>query len=116
MCAIHFYYDDATSPHLLTLTQVWNFTGVISSKVAERPVDPNVPMDRFSLRPHCKGIVWFSHETTMQIIRESSGKSPRLPEWFPGARLNYAENLLRSVEMLILIKSDFLHPKTNSFS
>ena len=24
-------------------------------------------------------------------------KSPRLPEWFPGARLNYAENLLRYV-------------------
>jgi len=44
--------------------EVWNFTGVISSKAAERPVDPNVSMDR-------------------------------LPEWFPGARLNYAENLLR---------------------
>jgi len=45
-------------------SQVWQFTGVISSKRGECAVDQKTPMNE-------------------------------IPEWFPGARLNYAENLLR---------------------
>ena len=36
-------------------------------------------------------IFWTSH-----IYGNRNILPPRLPEWFPGARLNYAENLLRS--------------------
>jgi len=45
-------------------SEVWEFTGVISSQRAEYAVDRNIPMNK-------------------------------IPEWFPGSRLNYAQNLLR---------------------
>jgi len=45
-------------------SEVWDFTGVLSSQRSEYAVDPKIPMNK-------------------------------IPEWFPGARLNYAENLLR---------------------
>jgi len=45
-------------------SEVWQFTGVISSVESDKAIDMTVPMNE-------------------------------IPEWFPGARLNYAENLLR---------------------
>jgi len=45
-------------------SEVWKFSGVISSVESEKAIDTSVPMND-------------------------------IPEWFPGARLNYAENLLR---------------------
>ena len=47
-------------------SEVWKFSGVISSIESDLPVDTAVPMNE-------------------------------IPEWFPGARLNYAENLLRYI-------------------
>ena len=45
-------------------TEVWHFTGIVSSNRGEVAVDTSTPMNE-------------------------------IPRWFPGARLNYAENLLR---------------------
>ena len=44
--------------------EVWTFTGIVSSEVAELAVDTKTPINE-------------------------------IPRWFPGAKLNYAENLLR---------------------
>ena len=35
------------------------------------------------------------------VTVDTSVKMNEIPEWFPGARLNYAENLLRSAQSLI---------------
>ena len=40
------------------------------------------------------------------VTVDTSVKMNEIPEWFPGARLNYAENLLRSVFSLIVC---FIH-------
>ena len=45
-------------------SEVWQFSGVISSVESDSAIDMSIPMNE-------------------------------IPEWFPGARLNYAENLLR---------------------
>ena len=35
--------------------------------------------------------------SSASVTMDTSVKMNEIPEWFPGARLNYAENLLRSV-------------------
>ena len=40
------------------------------------------------------------------VTVDTTIKMNEIPEWFPGARLNYAENLLRSVYSLIVC---FIH-------
>ena len=62
----HQLHEWSVQNYGLFWSEVWKFSGVISSVESDFAIDMSVPMNE-------------------------------IPVWFPGARLNYAENLLRYV-------------------